>query len=85
MLDLFSFQNFGNFLKNNLFSYIVHPNHVVPFLPLSLTSFIPYYFLPPHPLLLFLLRKGQASHGCQPNLVYQVVIRLGTSTHIEAG
>lgn len=45
-------------------------------------------FLPaPHPFtpLLFPFRKGQAFHGHQPNIAYQVSVRLHNSPHIKAG
>ena len=37
------------------------------------------------PTPLFLFRKWQDSQGYQPNMSYQVAIRLGTSPHIKAG
>lgn len=40
---------------------------------------------PPEPLSIpFLFRKGQASHGYQPKMAYQVAVLLGTSPHIKA-
>lgn len=40
---------------------------------------------PSHLLLLFRLRKGQASQGQQPDMANQVIIRLDTSLHTKAG
>ena len=45
-------------------------------LPSQLTS---HPSTPPH-----LLRKGEAYHGCQPSLAYQIAVELGPSSAIEA-
>lgn len=70
------------FICSSLISYILTA--------VSLPSSPPSNSLPPSTLPrstppLFPFRKGQASQGHQPNMAYQVVIRLGTCPHIEAG
>lgn len=45
--------------------------------PLSLFPSVSFPPHPPHPLLLILFRKEQASNGSQPIMTYQVAVRLG--------
>jgi hypothetical protein len=50
----------------------------------------PLYPVPPSPCLTsttssFLSRKGQGSHGYQPNMEHQVVVRMGIFPHFKAG
>lgn len=49
------------------------------FPPSSSPSFTP----PPPSTSLFPLSKEQTSQGYQPNMAYQIAIRLSTSTHIK--
>lgn len=62
--------------------YYITSYHILitVFPPLSTPSPFPASF-PPHPLLLFLVRTGQVSHGYQPVLAYQVAVRLGKAIY----
>lgn len=63
------------FFKNQ-FSNVLHPECSLPYLPAL--PHAPY--MPP----LFLFTKGQASHGYQPNIIYQVAVRLDSTPRINA-
>lgn len=64
-----------------LFKFFLFP--LLPVLPIP-----PKYLSPSPPFIfthLFFFRKGQASQKCQPDMAYQVAIRLDTSPQIKAG
>ena len=64
---------FSAVLSNFLF-HLLWPGCLVP----SQDSFVSW-------CLVFFFRKGQASQGYQPNMAYQVIIRLGTYPRIKVG
>lgn len=68
-------------LFNFLFAFTSHPQFTL--LPVAINSFL--LFSAPTSPPSFLFRKGQAFHGCQPALVYQIVVRLDTSSPTKAG
>lgn len=55
------------------------PLPLPPLLPV-----LPSSISPPSVPWPFLLRKGEAFHGYQPTLAYKVILRLGTSSSVEA-
>jgi hypothetical protein len=84
VLSTFSYHKFMNhywFLLVYLFIYlfILQPYWFLPFLSFKSFSLISLS----SSTFLFLFKTGQASHGYQPVLAYQVVVRLGSSSPIE--
>ena len=65
------------------FCLVLHPDHRFPLFstPSSPTFPLPTLSIPPP----FLYRKGKASYGYEPAMVYKVAVRLGTFSSIMAG
>lgn len=64
----------GGILIINLFSCMLYHDTSFPSLPLLPTSSPPIHFS-------ISLQKGQGSQGYQPNMTYQVAVRLDASPH----
>lgn len=80
------FQERKNKLYLFLYSFICFTSQLqfpLPFLlPFPLSP--PPSFPPQSTPLLFLFRKGQASHGAQQRMVYQVAVKLSNAPFIKA-
>lgn len=72
------------FLLFYMYSFNFMQFPLPPVLPLPPSPHIPFTPLPPSIPFLFLMRKGQAFHGCQQSMVYQAEVVLSSSSHIKA-
>ena len=68
------------FFKKIIYLFTLQDNISTPF---SFQDPLPHTQI--HPSFSVSLQKRQASQGYQPNMTYQVAIRLSTSHHIKAG
>lgn len=86
LIHLISKERLSFLLIYLFFSHVLYPNLSLPSLLHSSQSF-PYLQSSPTPftLLLFPFRNVQTSQGYQPNMAYQVPMRLSKYPHVRTG